>query len=61
MADKKARDEEDQKTEGGLRGDQRVHQAAARVRIVTAFERAGRLDSRGPERGRETEQESPRG
>ena len=55
--DKQAGDEEHEKTERDLHGDQRMHQAAPRVRIFAAFERARRLDGRGAQRGRQTEQQ----
>ena len=42
--------EMDHETEGDLRGNQRVHQAAPRMRIFAAFERARRLDCRGAQR-----------
>ena len=55
--DKQAGDEQHQKAEGDLGGDQRMHQAAPRVRVFAALERAGRLDGRGAQRRRQTEQE----
>ena len=55
--DKQSGDEQHQKTEGHLRRDQRVHQAPPRVRVVAAFERAGRLDRRGAQRRRQAEQQ----
>ena len=55
--DEQTGDEEHQEAEGDLHGDQRMHEAAARVRIVAAFECAGRLDGGGAQRRRQTEQQ----
>ena len=50
IRDKQSGDEMHEKTEGDLYGDQRMHLAPARVRVFSAFERAGRLHRRGAQR-----------
>ncbi len=56
--DKQPGDEKHQKTEGRLHGDEGMHQAAPRVRVFSAFQRAHRLDGRGAQRRRQTEEQA---
>ena len=52
-----AADKEHEDTKGHLPCDQTMHQAPARMRILTTFQRAGRLNGRGAKRRKQPEQE----
>ena len=58
--DEQTGDKMHEEAEGDLRGNQRIHQAPPRVRILAALQRADRLNRGGAERGHKAEQEGDR-
>ena len=62
--DEETGDEKNEAAEGDLRGDERVHEATARVRIfgaaVGTFEGAGGLNGGGAQSGNQAEETSDR-